>query len=171
MRLKLSSTPLMNKKAFLVIYSAIFDNPQLSHCLNIFRGYFDLYNRGCQSNLKPKNGNNRKLTSSGKILCERQFWICKMNNRLHKRVGYSRRSVIVITLLWIFIINFRTLTEYNISNPQSQMNYTAHFGDLQQKNWWFEIGDLVSDFIKILVTWMDGAPNLSNISNIQLCRS
>ena len=27
----------------------------------------------------------------------------------------------------------------NISNPQSQLNYTAHFDDLKQKNWWFEL--------------------------------
>ena len=48
----------------------------------------------------------------------------------------------------------------NISNPQSQLNHTAHFDDLKQKNWWFEIGDLVGDFTKKLVTRMDGAPNL-----------
>ena len=47
----------------------------------------------------------------------------------------------------------------NISNPQSQLNHTAHFDDLKQKNWWFEIGDLVGDFTKKLVTRMDGAPN------------
>ena len=46
----------------------------------------------------------------------------------------------------------------NISNPQSQLNHTAHFDDLKQKNWWFEIGDLVGDFTKKLVTRMDGAP-------------
>ena len=34
----------------------------------------------------------------------------------------------------------------------------AHFGDLKQKNRWFEIGDLVGDFTKKLVTRMDGAP-------------
>ena len=27
----------------------------------------------------------------------------------------------------------------NISNSQSHMNYTAHFGDLKQKIWWFEL--------------------------------
>ena len=46
----------------------------------------------------------------------------------------------------------------NISNPQSQLNHTAHFDDLKQKNWWFEIGDLVGDFTKKLVIRMDGAP-------------
>ena len=46
----------------------------------------------------------------------------------------------------------------NISNLQSQLNHTAHFDDLKQKNWWFEIGDLVGDFTKKLVTRMDGAP-------------
>ena len=35
-----------------------------------------------------------------------------------------------------------------ISNPQSQLNYTAHFSDLKQKYWGFEIGDLVGDFTK-----------------------
>ena len=30
----------------------------------------------------------------------------------------------------------------------SQLNYTTHFGDLKQKKWWFEIGDLVGDFTK-----------------------
>ena len=40
----------------------------------------------------------------------------------------------------------------------SQLNYIAHFGDLKQKNRWFEIGDLVGDFTKKLVTRMDGAP-------------
>ena len=39
------------------------------------------------------------------------------------------------------------------------LNYTTHFGDLKQKNLWFEIGDLVGDFTKKLVTRMDGAPN------------
>ena len=46
----------------------------------------------------------------------------------------------------------------NILNPQSQTNYTAHFGDLKQKKLWFEIGGLVGDFTKKLVTRMDGAP-------------
>ena len=46
----------------------------------------------------------------------------------------------------------------NISNPQSQLNHTAHFDDLKKKKWWFEIGDLVGDFTKKLVTRMDGAP-------------
>ena len=46
----------------------------------------------------------------------------------------------------------------NISNPQSQLNHTAHFDDLKQKNWWFEIGDLVGDFTKKFVTRIDGTP-------------
>ena len=28
------------------------------------------------------------------------------------------------------------------------MNCTVHYGDLKQKNWEFEIGDLVGDFTK-----------------------
>ena len=43
----------------------------------------------------------------------------------------------------------------------SQLNYTAHFGDLKQKNW-FKIGDLVSDFTKKLLTRMGGAPYYGN---------
>ena len=39
--------------------------------------------------------------------------------------------------------------------------YLAHFSDLKQKNRWFEIGDLVGDFTKKLVTRMDGAPYYS----------
>ena len=41
-----------------------------------------------------------------------------------------------------------------------QLNYTTHFGDLKRIYWWFEIGDLVGDFTKELVTRMDGMPNL-----------
>ena len=37
------------------------------------------------------------------------------------------------------------------------MQYT-HFGDLKQKNRWFEIDDLFVDFTKIMVTRMDGTP-------------
>ena len=47
----------------------------------------------------------------------------------------------------------------------SQVNYTAHFGDLIQENWWFEIGDLVGDFTKKLVTRMDVAPKTSYLEN------
>ena len=46
-----------------------------------------------------------------------------------------------------------------MSNSQSQLNYTALLGDLKQKNWWFEIGDLIGGFTKKLVSRMDGAPN------------
>ena len=38
-----------------------------------------------------------------------------------------------------------------------QLNYTAHFGHLSQKKWWFEIGNLVFDLTKkfgeLLLEW------------------
>ena len=40
----------------------------------------------------------------------------------------------------------------------SQLNYTVHFGNLKQKKMRFEIGNLVGDFTKNLVTRMDGTP-------------
>ena len=43
----------------------------------------------------------------------------------------------------------------SISNPQSHLNYTAHFGDMKQ-----EIGDLVGDFTNKLASRMDIAPKL-----------
>ena len=43
----------------------------------------------------------------------------------------------------------------DVSGPQLQPYYTAHFDHLKRKNKWFEIGD----FTKKLVTRMDGVPN------------
>ena len=40
------------------------------------------------------------------------------------------------------------------------------FGDLKQKNWWFEIVDLVGDFTKKLVFRMDDAPKRINLISV-----
>ena len=70
-------------------------------------------------------------------------------------------------ITWFHITNFTVSSDQNvlynlvtIANLKyiSQLNYTAHFGDLKQKNWRFKIGDVVCDFTKKLVTRMDGAP-------------
>ena len=55
-----------------------------------------------------------------------------------------------VTKLCCIIANLKCL---------SQMNYKVHFGDLKQKNWWFEIGDLAGDLTEKFLTRMDGAPN------------
>ena len=50
----------------------------------------------------------------------------------------------------------------NISNPQLQLNYTTHFGDLKEKNWWFKIGDLVGDFTK--KWWLEWTARLTKLA-------
>ena len=48
----------------------------------------------------------------------------------------------------------------NISNPELQMNYTAHFGDLKQKNYDRKLVLWLVTSPTKLVTRMDGAPRL-----------
>ena len=40
---------------------------------------------------------------------------------------------------------------------------------MKQKNLWFEIGDLIGDFTKKLVTRMDGAPKLHQLRHLKGC--
>ena len=56
----------------------------------------------------------------------------------------------------------------NISNPLLWMKFTAHFGDLKQKNCRFEIGDLVGVFTKSLLNRRDGAPKHESFWNLTL---
>ena len=50
----------------------------------------------------------------------------------------------------------------------SQLNYTEHFGDLKQANWWIQIGDSVGDFTKKLMNRMDSAPYETSLGEITM---
>ena len=51
----------------------------------------------------------------------------------------------------------------SILYPQSQLKYTAHLGDMNQKNWWFEFGDLVGDSNK-KKWWVEWTAHLAEIT-------
>ena len=60
--------------------------------------------------------------------------------------------------MWPMSPKYKFLTQIVVQkNITTELYHIAKFGDLKQKNWRFEIGELAGDFTK--VTRMDGSPN------------